>query len=52
MREAAFTSAVWADMLQAQNPKFVKTGKIRTQLHPHGRSETLKPNLAVGILSR
>ena len=35
--EAAFTSAVWADMLQAQNPKFVKTGKIRTQLHPHGR---------------
>ena len=37
MREAAFTSAVWADMLQAQNPKFVKTGKIRTQLHPHVR---------------
>ena len=24
-------------MLQAQNPKFVKTGKIRTQFHPHVR---------------
>ena len=28
---------MWADMLQAQNPKFVKTGKIRTQFHPHVR---------------